>query len=550
MQKEVFQKTEECLTIIPEAVTFLRGQLFNQGSKKVNRLTKNANNISEYILQSEMAKEDKQEWILILQTLLTAQESKDYVLMADVLEGDMIVFLQKLQSALLQEGEIVVNEYWEENMKSLEKMNPSLYKKIFRDSEDTTKQSVNVQYEPFLAVNGQPTLKVHLGEKVFCMHSTVNPEWEAKQLTKIWLEKNATEYMIFGMGVGYHVKALLEGDIGTKVTVFEYRIEPLVMALTYLDWSEYILSGRLQIVYETDLLKVLQSMKTEREGSVLFMHYPSLQCVEEPELKEILEDYFIKISSMLEQGKLLDRNFAYLQKQNFPVCDELREMFSHKKVVIVAGGPSLDDEMDSLKKYRDDLVILSVGTSARKLIAAGICPDAIIITDPLDTMYRQVEGVQTENIPLLLLSTASRTVVDCYKGQIYVVYQKGYEAAEEVASEHSYTLFQTGGSVTTTALDVCIRFGAEKIILVGADMAYTDNRSHAGGLGYEENDFSNFRQVTAVGGGIVNTTKNLDTYRKWIERRIEGLKSPVVYNTSRGARIAGTIEAKLEDIYV
>jgi hypothetical protein len=83
---------------------------------------------------------------------------------------------------------------------------------------------------------------------------------------------------------------------------------------------------------------------------------------------------------------------------------------------------------------------------------------------------------------------------------------------------------------------------------VGADMAYTDNRSHATGVGYEENDFSNFRQVRAVGGGFVYTTRNLDTYRKWIERRISKMTYPVVYNTSRGARIEGTIEEKIENI--
>ena len=41
----------------------------------------------------------------------------------------------------------------------------------------------------------------------------------------------------------------------------------------------------------------------------------------------------------------------------------------------------------------------------------------------------------------------------------------------------------SGGSVVTLALDLAIRFGAADITLVGADMAYTGGRSHAGGIG-------------------------------------------------------------------
>jgi len=548
MQKEIFQNVKESLGLISESIDLFRCQMFFEGSKRVNKLIKNAGNISDYIIKSERPEEEKHEWILILQTFLNAQENKDYILMADILERDMLDFLEKVQSSLLTEGYAEIDEYWEANMESLKQVNPFLYETILSDCENLAKQSLNVQYEPFLAITGQPTLKVHMAERTFCMHSTVNPEWEAKKLTKCWLEEHAEEYLIFGMGMGYHVKALLQANEDVKVTVLEYRIESLLMALTYLEWKDYITSGRLNIIYESDLLKLLQHIKQKKEESVLFVHYPSLECVEEPELKVILEDYFLTTSTMLELKKCLDRNFEYLQKQKFPSCDEVRDMFSQKKVVIVAGGPSVDDEVESMKKYRDELVILSVGTVARKLIAMGIHPDAIILTDPHEYMYHQVEKLDVENIPLLLLSTVSRSVVKSYKGPIYLIYQEGYEPAEKVAKECGYSTCQTGGSVTTTALDLSIIFGADKVILVGADMAYTNNRSHAGGVGYEERDFSDFRQVTSVDGGVVYATRILDIYRKWIERRISGLTSPVVYNTSRGARISGTIEAKLKDI--
>ena len=113
----------------------------------------------------------------------------------------------------------------------------------------------------------------------------------------------------------------------------------------------------------------------------------------------------------------------------------------------------------------------------------GIRPDAIIITDPQPHMYKQIEGLDTENIPLILLSTASASVINAYKGDLYVAYQKGYQPAEEMAESLNAETFETGGSVTTTALDIALKFGAENIIFVGVDLAYTDGSSHAKGVG-------------------------------------------------------------------
>lgn len=548
MPKEIFQRNRECIILIPETVSLLRRQMYFEGGKRVKVLIKNVSEFTDYILKSEFVDEMKQEWMLILQAFLSAQENKDYILMADILEGDMFVFLEKLQSILMTDDSISVESYLEENLQVLQEVKKDLYKKLLADSEDVSKQSTNVQYEPQLAINGQPTLKVQVGEKSFCMHSTVNPEWEAKELANSWLIERKAEYQIFGMGMGHHIKALLDADENIRVTVLEYRVESLMLALTYIDWTKYLVEGRLHILYESDILKLLKKMK-EKSDFAFFLHHPSLECVEEKEVKEMLEDYFIKVSTMMEQGKSLDQNFEFLQKQNLPCCDVLRDIFAQKNVVITAGGPSLDDEIDSLKKYRDNLTILSVGTVAKKLLEYDIRPDAIIITDPQDTMYQQIVEINAEDIPMILLSTASKTIVKHYKGPIYLAYQYGYEPAEKVANEKGYSLFQTGGSVTTTALDVAITFGANKIVLVGADMAYTDNRSHTSGAGLVEKDFSDYRQVTAVGGGVVYTTRNLDIYRKWIENRIADLKIPVVYNTGRGARIKGTVEKKLRNIF-
>lgn len=56
------------------------------------------------------------------------------------------------------------------------------------------------------------------------------------------------------------------------------------------------------------------------------------------------------------------------------------------------------------------------------------------------------------------------------------------------------------------------------------------------------------RKVKSCKGGIVYTSKNLDIYRKWIERRISNEQDLVVYNTGAGADIKGTVWRSWDDI--
>ena len=111
----------------------------------------------------------------------------------------------------------------------------------------------------------------------------------------------------------------------------------------------------------------------------------------------------------------------------------------------------------------------------------GITMDYIIITDPKEISNRQIQGVEHMEVPMILLSTATKGVARYYKGEKYMLCQKGFPDAEQYACERGLPLFETGGSVATTALDLCVRFDVNKIIFIGLDMAYTGNKNHAEG---------------------------------------------------------------------
>lgn len=536
MKNAGYDSVGECLTVIPKIVWFFRKQYFYEGNKRLVSLIEKLNWITELYLQRKDLETDRLEWLQLLETFMLAQENKDYILLADIMERDLLNALQKLELQLQTEEKVRVSDYWEENLVCIEKEDSYLFGKL----KDSDLQSENI-YEPLMALNGQISCKVTAEKYKFCICSTINPQWEGHRLAESIYEEDSREYWVYGMGMGYHVQEILELDMRNKVVVLENEIDLLRLSLTYLNWQPYLNAGRLRILYETDAAKLIGKLRDKNENSIFFVHYPSLQCIQKLEVKEALEDFFISASSMREQKHLLDTNFQLIQNADLPECECLKEMFCGKKVVLVGGGPSVEDELETIKAKREEVMLVVVGTVARKFLQNGIRPDAIVITDPQDCMYRQIENLETEQIPLILLSTASAKILSYYKGNIYVAYQEGYPLAERVAEKRGYMLFQTGGSVSTLALDMLIRFETEKIILVGMDMAYTDNRSHVKGVGREICDVEGLRTVVSNEGKQCFTSRNLDIYRKWIEHRIEGLRYPMVYNTGRGAKIKGTI---------
>ena len=546
MDIKLFYNNQQSIKLSYEIVESFRKQDFYIATSKLTKLLGNLDTVAGYIFSQEDYKSLADELQLILPALLDAQDNCDYFLQADIIEGDLLPLLQKIQIAFQERDLVQVPDFFERNMIALKQYDFSLYRVLDKENEDEGKNSLlSDKLTLSLAINGQPTAQAFANGQSFYLHSSVNPEREARLLADSL--KQAEDYIVFGMELGYHVLELLNRHQSASVCVFESNIYMLHMAFTYIDWTTYIANGRMRVVYNDDLKQLVSELSgrfAEMKNAELLVHYPAIKMIEDAQTRQLLEDFFVTTSSMREQGGLLDSNFEVISKLNLPECGELKDIFKDKAVVIVGAGPSVDSQLDRLRKYRDKITVFATGHITRRLVNDGIIPDAVIITDPQPLMYKQIDGVNLKEIPMILLSTASSSIVEYYNGPIYVAYQSGYAPAEIKAGKIGSTLFETGGSVTTTALDIALRFGAGKIIFVGVDLAYTGGYSHASGEGRRIENTDGLRQVRSNTGGMVYTSKNLDIYRKWIERRLEGVRDTEVYNTGDGAEIKGTVLVK------
>lgn len=482
-----------------------------------------------------------------LHEILTAQENKDYVLFADLLELQLAPFLQSLQEAIrCYDVESTTPDVWERNMSVLKEKNQDLWAQLL--AYHTTYEKANAigtwegKHHLEDTNSGAFTLAGQDEKGIYYYHSNVDPIKEAMEFAGYYYNPNYEEYVIWGLGLGYHIRELIRRDDGIQLTVYENDMDVIYHCFMGADMTTYLALSNVSIVYDPEFTRITSALEHLRENFIL--HYPSLRHISVDRIREQMEMFFIRDSGKRNAAILFENNSRENFKHYDGYIDELKPKFEGKDVVIVAAGPSLDKNVELLKNKKPNMVIVAVETVFRKLLQLGIEIDYMIVTDANSRIYGHLAGLENQGIPMLYLSTAYKGYAMNYQGPKYLICQEGYEKAEELADKKGWNLYGTGGSVSTTALDVCITLGAKSIAFIGLDLAYTDNLAHAIGTSRREaEEASQMQQISAIGGGTVPVSKLFLIYKKWIENRIkkQDVTMPVYDATEGGALIDGLI---------
>ncbi len=216
--------------------------------------------------------------------------------------------------------------------------------------------------------------------------------------------------------------------------------------------------------------------------------------------------------------------------------------------IVVAAGPSLSKNIQELKRAKGKAFIIAVDTAIKPLLAKGIIPDMFAIVDgkkPLDLIHKD----EAKNIPLVSDINANSEILNYHTGMKFF-YNQGYAIVERILikADRQFGGVDTGGSVATNAFSLLYKMGLMRIILVGQDLAFTDNKSHADGTfktKMEEEDTKGFIMVEGNVEKEVPTTATLKFYLDWYDKYIAGIKENeenfrVINATEGGAKIKNT----------
>lgn len=224
-----------------------------------------------------------------LQDMLLAQENKDYVLLADLLELRLLPFLQSLQEVIRSYDGLATDlNVWTNNLAALEKRDISLWKQIQSYHEAYEKETAAGTWQGrhhLEATNSGAFTMAGQDEKgSYYYHSNVNPETEAAAFADYYYDEESDSYVIWGLGLGYHIKEMFRLDDGIRIQVFENDLDVIYHCLMVVDLSNLIANKRFSLIYDPDFKKIIPALDNITEN--LIIHSPSLRHIRDTRIRE------------------------------------------------------------------------------------------------------------------------------------------------------------------------------------------------------------------------------------------------------------------------
>lgn len=327
------------------------------------------------------------------------------------------------------------------------------------------------------------------------VHSITNVEAETQEIIENLPDNSRTSiHIIYGIGLGYLVDSFIQNTKGT-IIVYEEDLETLHFVLSAVDFSENFETKRLYIVSseeEADTA-MLNLYKYKSKLTLSFLDYHKLYHKEslsafqafiqrKSEIYAHNYSFFVKSNFEFFQRTLqnLDKKYAY------PFLIEQKEAFKNIPALIVSAGPSLHKNIETIKKYRDNVLIFCVGTALKTLCKNGITPDFVNVIERHNT-FVHYDVPQTKDMQLIAEPFAESSYFNAnFKNIIYTSSLETDDARWFLEKAGKPLVpFETKGTVAYHAIYSAYYFGCNPIILIGQDLAYTDGNCYAKGSEFD-----------------------------------------------------------------
>lgn len=162
--------------------------------------------------------------------------------------------------------------------------------------------------------------------------------------------------------------------------------------------------------------------------------------------------------------------------------DRFKNLFAGQRAVIIAGGPSLDDQIDWLLEHRDTLFIIAVSRVSGRLQDVGITPDIVVTVDPFPislTVSRQMFDFPEQTV-LMASSHPYPRITNRWPHSLFCTGPLVPWPDDSVNDRDA--LSSAGPTVTHMAAQLAGYMGFREVIFCGLDLCHTpDGRTHAAG---------------------------------------------------------------------
>ncbi len=400
------------------------------------------------------------------------------------------------------------------------------------------------------------------------IHSKYNPIKEAEE----WAEKNydlkKKIYVIFGGGLLYHAKELIKKlDNNCKVIVIETSIDIYNMIINEEIFEELKRDSRFSLIVAKSNFDILNYLKKALESkSLTNIKICKLESYENCFNYEFKE--YLKAVKKMIIHKSINDNTSFLFSidytkniinnlfiaQNSHYIMKFKNKFEDKVAIIVSAGPSLEKNIDLLKGNEDKFIIISGGRTLRSLLEKSIVPHFVVSIDPAIENFELFKPVLNCTVPLVCSFVNNKEITNNYLGKKIFYNDCLVPNLDKQILRQNIDGISGGGSVATYQTSFAHYIGCKTIIMIGQDLAYTDNKFHADIASDEINIVKNDADLIKVKGiktDYVYTSHSLNMYKDWFENYAYLYKDIEFINCSEGgAFLEGLIHMELSEAII
>ncbi|OFV70013.1 6-hydroxymethylpterin diphosphokinase MptE-like protein [Acetobacterium wieringae] len=459
-----------------------------------------------------------------------------------------------------------------DNILFLREAYPAVYQAVKSWEESDPVSKVFVEE----AKDGNLTLKYSGNGKAIYVHSKYNPQREAQtivdKLSADQVIDEVSHVVFYGIGLGYHIEAFISQYPQTSYSIIEPSAD---IFASYLDHKilKKSIGRNLMLLQCGNQADTLYTKSVQlKEKKLLICELPAYPQIFKVEYSVFLSEFKRIVK---EQRSSLYTDLTYKKRwiinsvNNFKVVLqtpnillENHDFCKEKSALLVAAGPSLDLEIENLKKIKQEglAYIFSVGSAINTLIHHGVEPDAICTYDPSEknqVVFDRINKLGVDTIPMIFGSSVGYEVIEQYLGPKYhMLTNQDTVAAYFLQSENGEPLDMVSDapSIAVVTLELLFKLGFSQIILVGQNLAYTEEKSYSSGI---EHIIGEIQEMVlhsseifteSVDGGQVKTTESFLIMKRQLEHTISKYQVKVVNTTIDGAKIEGSIFTPLNQL--
>lgn len=423
---------------------------------------------------------------------------------------------------------------------------------------------------PFQLTMGQPRLTNFPDSVTDAMRDGLD-EFVADRATSAdaGLGRHRAEVLVvFGVGLGVPIDALMETLTVRHLIIAEPEIEMLWHSLWVADWAGWaaataVRGGEISIYCERtpSLLadRVFWRLRAVAFGLLdgLYVFAPRL----DPISDEALEQFLHRRGSLIgakgffeDEMLMLGNGTRNLQRCRGRYVNERAYREKETPAVIVGAGPSLDRALPAVGSMAEHAVVFSAGTTLGTLLARGITPDFQCEIENRWENYEVLARVAAQHartgVRLLSAVTVDPRIPPLFDDLYF--YLRDANMAGCLYGAAMGEVPGTGPNCVNMAVRLAVLMGFRTIYLFGVDLGSRKPAEHhvADSIWVQDEDWA--AKLKRIGdpfaqerpgnfGGKIWTNHVLDAARVRLEALIDQAPGVRFFNCSDGARISGAV---------